>query len=65
MRKNVVNILAGVMFLSGVGLLVHQNFMCNGGWFNWEQFWHHENLAVICFVLSISLLVGRYIHRGN
>ena len=60
MRKNVVNILAGVMFMLGVGLLVHQNFMCEGGWFNLEQFLHHETIAVLCFVSSISLLFGRY-----
>jgi len=63
MMKNVVNILAGAMFMSGVGILAHQNFMCEGGWFCWGQFirdLHHETLAVLCFVSAISLLVRRY-----
>lgn len=49
----------------GVGILIHQNFITAGGWFNFEQFWHHETLAVLCFASSISLLVGRYAHRGK
>lgn len=63
MRKNWVNILAGTLFIAGIGLLMHQNFIVHYGWFDWEQFWHHENLAVLCFVSSISLLVGRYVRR--
>lgn len=51
------------IFVLGIGVLIHQNFMCNAGWFNWSQFWHHENLAVVCFVSSISLLVGGYLRR--
>ena len=68
MRKDFVNILASVMFISGVGILIHQNFTTAGGWFNWEQFiedLHHETLAVLCFASAISLLVGRYAHRGK
>lgn len=63
--KNSINILAGIMFICGVGLLVHQRFMCDVGWFKWEDLWHHESLAVICFASSISLLVGKYLHRGK
>lgn len=51
------------IFVLGIGLLVHQRFMCDVGWFNWEQFWHHENLAVLCFASSLALLVGRYLRR--
>lgn len=61
MRK-LVNILAIGMFTLGVAALIHQNFTTTGGWFNWEQLWHHESLAALCFVSSISLLVGRYVH---
>lgn len=53
-----------VIFMFGIGILVHQNFMTSGGWFNLEQFLHHENMAVMCFVSAISLLVGRYL-RGK
>ena len=63
MRKHLANILIGVVFLCGVGLLAHQRFMCDAGWFDFEQFWHHENLAVICFASSITLVVGQYIYR--
>lgn len=64
MRKGFVYILVSIMFIFGVSLLVHQKFMCDGGWFNLEQFLHHESLAVLCFVASISLLLGRHL-RGK
>jgi len=51
------------IFVLGIGILVHQNFLTTGGWFYWEQFWHHEVVAVLCFVSSISVLVGRYAGR--
>ncbi len=52
------------IFVLGISILIHQNFTTTGGWFNFGQFWHHENLAVLCFVSSISLLVGRHL-RGK
>lgn len=64
MKGNIVYILAGIMFILGGALLFHQYLTYMHIWFEWEQFWHHENLAVICFVSSISLLVGRYL-RGK
>ena len=55
------------LFVLGIAALIHQNFATTGGWFCWEQFiggLHHETLAVLCFVASIFLLVGRYVvHR--
>ncbi len=63
MKKQLANILVGVLCILGVGLLVHQRFMCDSVWFDWEQFWHHENLAVICFASAISLLIGRHLRR--
>ena len=63
MRKNLANILAGAVFILGIVILVHQNFATTGGWFDWNQFWHHEPLAVLCFVSSIFLLVGRYVRK--
>lgn len=63
MRKNWVTILVGTMLMFGVGILAHQNFVGGFGWFNWDQFWHHESLAVLCFVSALSLLVGRYARK--
>lgn len=53
------------IFVLGIGILIHQNFTTVGGWFCWEQFYHHETFAVLCFASSLSLLVGRYAHRGK
>jgi len=44
--------------------LVHQKFFTSGGWFNWEQFWHHEPLIAIAFVVSIIILVI-YLYRRS
>ena len=56
------------IFILGIGSLIHQNFTTVGGWFCWEQFigdLHHETLAVLCFVSSISLLIGRYMRSRS
>jgi len=37
--------------------LVHHRFLTEGGWFNWEQFWHHESLIAMAFVAGISFMV--------
>ena len=37
--------------------LVHQKLVTSGGWFNWEQFLHHESLIAMAFVGFIVLLV--------
>ena len=37
--------------------LAHQKFFTSTGWFNWEQFWHHEPLIAMAFVTWIILLV--------
>lgn len=56
-----INILAGIAFALGIFGLFHQKYKTAGGWFNWKQFWHHEPLIVICFVVGVALLVGKYI----
>jgi len=37
--------------------LVHQKYFILGGWFNWQQFWHHESLIAIAFIVGITLLI--------
>ncbi len=51
------------LFVLDIAVLIHQKLATTGGYFCWEQFWHHETLAVLCFVASIFLLVGRYVGR--
>ena len=36
------------------------HYWLTGLWFQWEQFWHHESLIVICFALGIGILVGLF-----
>jgi len=59
LRKYPVEILATIAFLLGVFGLVHQKLYTTGGWFNWEQFWHHEPLIALCFVSAVALFVGK------
>ncbi len=44
--------------------LVHQKLFTFGGWFNWEQFWHHEPLIAMSFVGWITLLVVYLVERS-
>ncbi len=44
--------------------LVHQRFLTEGGWFNWEQFWDHESLIAMAFVAGISFMVV-YLAKGD
>jgi len=64
MKGKIVYILAGTMFIFGGVLLLHQYLTYMHIWFDFSQFWHHENIAVACFASSISLLAGRYL-RGK
>lgn len=43
--------------------LAHQKFFTSAGWFNWEQFWHHEPLVATAFVTWIVLLVVNLAER--
>lgn len=61
MKENIVYILAGIMVILGGSLLLHQYLTYMHIWFDWSQFWHHENIAVACFASAISLLIGRYL----
>ena len=59
MGEYLVEILAIIALLLGVFGLVHQKLCTTGGWFNWEQFWHHEPLIALCFVCAVALFVGK------
>lgn len=48
-----------IFFALGIMGLLHQYFICRAGWLNWSQFWCHESLIAICFVLAFGSL-GRY-----
>ena len=43
--------------------LVHQKFLTSGGWFNWEQFSHHESLIAIAFIVCITTLLVYLLER--
>ena len=45
-----------VFFLLGWFGLFHQRFCTSGGWFDWNQFWHHESLIALCFCVSLTIL---------
>jgi len=44
--------------LLGVLGILHQKLFTGAGWFNWDQFWHHETLIAICLSLGIGVLFG-------
>lgn len=60
-----VKTMAGLSLLAGILGLIHQRFFTAGGWFNWEQFWHHESLIAMCFVVGLALLAGKYTKLGR
>jgi len=43
--------------MAAVAGLVYQKYLSPGGWFNWQQFWHHESLIAIALIVSITLLI--------
>ena len=45
--------------------LVHQKLFTSGGWFNWEQFWHHEPLIAMASVGWITLLFVYLVERNK
>lgn len=65
MRRRIVEILSLVSFALGIFGILHQGVLA-GDWFDWTQFRCHESLIAMCFVCSVSLLVGKYIGKwGN
>lgn len=57
--RHTVKILSATAFGLGIFGILHQG-IGEGYWWNWEQFWHHESLIAMCFVSTVSLLVGEY-----
>jgi transcriptional regulator GlxA family with amidase domain len=58
-----VNALGASAFVLGAFGLLHQRLLTTGGWFNWQQFLHHEPLIFACFVAGVALLIGKYLGR--
>jgi len=59
-KKHLVETLAGMFFVLAIFGLVHQKLATAGGWFCWEQFWHHEPLIVLCAGIAVALIIGKY-----
>ena len=60
-----IKYLVGIAFGGSIFGLGHQYYL-TGKWFNWGQFLDqlcHEHLIVLCFIVGVSLLWGRWI-RG-
>ena len=57
-----VKIAFGITVGLGIFGLVHQKIVDNT-WFTWSQFWHHEPLIVMCFVLAVGLIAGNLMRK--
>lgn len=56
--KLIIKVLTVLFCALAILGLVHQRFFTSGGWFDWSQFWHHESLIALCFVVAICFLVS-------
>jgi len=65
MKSHTTEILAGLAFLSAIGLTVYQHFACNDldCWFEWFQLWHYEPFIMSALVAAIALIVGKYLGK--
>ena len=59
LERHTVKILSATAFGLGIFGIVHQR-ITGPHWWCWDQFKHHESLIAMCFVCSVSLLVGEY-----
>ena len=50
------------LVLATIGL-VHQKLFTPGGWFDWEQFSHHESLIAIALIVCITSLLAHLLER--
>ena len=64
MKQHTIKLLSAAAFGLGIFGILHQG-IGEGYWWNWSQFWHHEPLIAMCFVCSVSLLVGEYAANKN
>jgi hypothetical protein len=57
--KGSIEMMAGIFFMLAIFGLAHQRVVADY-WFNWQQFWHHEPLIVLCVGIAITLMVGKH-----
>lgn len=55
--------LSPVFIIIGLTGMVHQRFYTSGGWFSWEQVWHHELFIVMSFAFGAGILLGGILRR--
>jgi len=51
-------ILIIILFFSGLLILAHQALTGAGGWFELDQFLHHENIAAVIIAFACGILFG-------
>ena len=51
-------IFAIVFILAGFIGMLHQKLFTSGGWFSFEQMFHHEWFITIAFALGVGVLIG-------
>ena len=51
--------IAGFIILIGLLGMIHQKIFTEGGWFSFDQMWHHEWFITIAFCLGIGILIGK------
>ena len=63
MRNNIDRNLGLFFILIGFAGMLHQRIFTSGGWFNWQQVWHHELFIVMAFAFGAGLLIGKLLRR--
>tara|TARA_R100001530_G_C4284671_1_gene146506 strand:- start:456 stop:668 length:213 start_codon:yes stop_codon:yes gene_type:complete len=52
----------GIIFIVlGILGLLHQRFFTSGGWWNWNQFWHHEPLIAASIAFGAGWIMGGFL----
>ena len=55
-----LSILSLVLAIIG---LVHHYFVTGGIWWQWSDFWHHESLIAIAFIVYITSFTAYLLER--
>ena len=57
------NLMSILLIVSSMVVLAHQEITTTKGWFEVEQFLHHENIAAVLFAFAVGMLVTHQINR--